>query len=145
MFLQKILLSFTLLGVIRQYDYRLAKPLEGLASSSFSIFFLHCYVLDIIVLVATDFGRLTGHYPLAGNPMNWLITFAIGVGVSYGIAVACQRLLGTRSRYLIGSEQGQAVAMVALNRASSMFSTNHRHAGSISIAQRHLGRPSRVL
>ena len=101
--LQKVLLSFALLGLIRQFEEQWAKPLEGLAESSFTIFFLHCYVLDVFLLVAEELSRLTGRPLLSGNLLTSFIAFLIGVGVSYGIAVACQRMFGKRSRYLVGS------------------------------------------
>lgn len=103
LFAQKLLLTFALLGLIRRFEQALAKPLDGLAESSFTIFFLHCYILDIIVTVAGVLSGLFGYPLLAGSITTWFTCFIIAAGASYGIALATRRLFGVRSRYLIGS------------------------------------------
>jgi peptidoglycan/LPS O-acetylase OafA/YrhL len=102
-FAQKLLLSFALLGLIRKFETPLAKPLRGLADTSFAIYFIHCYLLDIVAEGSDRITALLGLPMLEGSVMLWLAAFLFAAGGSYAIALAVRRLLGTRSRYVIGA------------------------------------------
>jgi peptidoglycan/LPS O-acetylase OafA/YrhL len=102
-FAQKLLLSFALLGLIRKFEAPLANPLKGLADMSFAIYFIHCYLLDIVVEVSNRLTTFFGQPKLEGSVMVWLLSFLFAAGGSYAIALGVRRLIGTRSRYVIGS------------------------------------------
>lgn len=102
-FAQKLLLSFALLGLIRKFENPLAKPLRGLGDASFAIYFMHCYLLDIVVEGSNRVTRLLGQPRLEGSITVWLAAFLFAAGGSYAIALVVRRLLGTRSRYFIGA------------------------------------------
>jgi surface polysaccharide O-acyltransferase-like enzyme len=103
LFAQKLILSFALLGLIRRYETPLAKPLRGLGDTSFTIYFIHCYLLDVVVGVGRHLGKLIDAPLLVGTVQGWLLAFVFATGGSYAIALGIRRLFGTRSRYLIGS------------------------------------------
>ena len=99
MFPQKVLLCFALLGLMLRLDSVIGDRLNFLADISFTIFFVHCYLLFAFQVGYT---HLTGELP-QGNLALWLaLTVATVALTALGTAVA-KRLLGRRSRYLIGS------------------------------------------
>jgi surface polysaccharide O-acyltransferase-like enzyme len=99
MFPQKLLLCFALLGLMMQLDSVIGDRLGFLADISFTIFFVHCYLLFAFQVGYT---RLIGEAP-QGNVGLWLaLTITTLTLTILGTALA-KRLLGKRSRYLIGS------------------------------------------
>lgn len=104
LFLQKILLCFVLLGVMKRFEKPIAPSLEFLGAVSFAIFFVHYYFVILIrhVLLAID--GITGSTQLVmGSALGWLIGLATVLGLSVGTVAAVRRVFGRRSRYLIGS------------------------------------------
>lgn len=99
MFAQKLLLCFTLLALLRRLDQAIGERLRFLGDISFSIFFVHGYLL-MAVLVAFD--RVFGTRP-PGNLAAWLLLTAGVVLATAGGAALVKRAVGRRSRYLIGS------------------------------------------
>lgn len=99
MFAQKLLLCFTLLAVMRRIDRRVGDRLRALGDASFTIFFVHGYAL---VAVQVGWGVLMGYPPQGSAPAALVLTAAVVAGAMAGTTLT-QRLLGKRSRYLIGS------------------------------------------
>lgn len=96
---QKLLLCFALLGVMLRFDAVLGDRMRFLGDSSFTIFFVHCYVLFAFVVISV---RLFGVEPQLNVPL-WLALTAVTVGLTLAGTAVMKRLLGRRSRYLIGS------------------------------------------
>lgn len=99
MFLQKMLLSFALLGLLMRLDRFLGDRLGYLADISFTIFFVHGYLLFGFQVVWI---RVFGEQP-PGNVALWLALTAATVALTTLGTTLAKRLLGRRSRYLIGS------------------------------------------
>lgn len=99
MVLQKVLLCFALLGLMMRLDGVLGDRLAYLADISFTIFFVHCYLLFAFQVAWT---RLTGDLP-QGNLLLWFLLTAGTVALTAAGTALAKRLLGRRSRYLIGS------------------------------------------
>lgn len=99
MFPMKLLLCFALLGVMLRLDSWIGDRLKFLGDISFTIFFLHCYVL---YLVQVEYPRFTGTDP-PGNFLTWLGVTVFTLGVTIGAVACAKAVLGRRSRYLIGS------------------------------------------
>lgn len=99
MFAQKLLLCFALLGVLRRLDTLLGDRLRFLGDVSFTVFFVHGYVLfGVQVFYANVLG-----YPPPGNVVTWLLLTSATVLATVGGAALVKRAVGRRSRYLIGS------------------------------------------
>lgn len=96
---QKLLLCFALLGLMRRLDGWLGDRLRFLGDISFTIFFVHCYLLFGFLVVSTHGFGLT---PQLSLPL-WLALTAGTVAATAGGTLVAKRLLGHRSRYLIGS------------------------------------------
>jgi hypothetical protein len=104
---QKAFLSLFMLGLCMSFQHIKCRAVSLRAVSlravsligatSFSVYFLHVWVLE-----------WTNHINIIDSlrPNNglfaWIYVIVIAVGISVGIAVATKRLLGARSRYLIG-------------------------------------------
>lgn len=98
MFAQKLLLCFALLGVMRRFDSLVADRLRYLGDVSFSVFFLHGYVLFAFSFV---YFKLPSAPP--GNAVWWAAATFLALALSLVAVAVTQRLFGARSRYLIGS------------------------------------------
>ncbi len=96
---QKLLLCFALLGLMLRLDAVLGDRLRFLGDSSFTIFFVHCYVLFAFQVVSLRVFDVT---PQLSVPL-WLALTAGTVGLTLAGTALMKRLLGRRSRYLIGS------------------------------------------
>jgi membrane-bound acyltransferase YfiQ involved in biofilm formation len=99
MFLQKVLLCFALLGLMMRLDAVLGERLAFLADISFTVFFVHCYLLFAF---QSGWLHLFGEYP-PGNALTFVVLTAVVVVLTAGGTALAKRLLGKRSRYLIGS------------------------------------------
>lgn len=93
--IQKMLICGWLLYALQWFDRRESKAIGLVAASSFAVFFLHPYVLDIWLRT----WKL--HAFLSGGP-----TLPLAVAIIHGTSILCalavRKLAGKRSRYLIG-------------------------------------------
>jgi probable poly-beta-1,6-N-acetyl-D-glucosamine export protein len=99
MFAQKLLLCFTLLAVLRRLDDVLGDRLRLLGDVSFTIFFLHGWVL---FATQVGYARFPGG-DIPGNLVTFVLITVAAVLLPLAAAVAVQQMAGRRSRYLIGS------------------------------------------
>ena len=93
--IQKILMCGWLLYALQWFDRHESKVIGLLAASSFAVFFLHPYVLDIWLRTWKLHAFLRGGAALP-------IAVAIIHGVSILCALGIRKIAGKRSRYLIG-------------------------------------------
>lgn len=96
LFLQKILLTFLLLGLLKRYDTFVADKIRYIGEASFSIYFLHAYV---IYLVHVAFRWQS----FEGSLTRWGLLSAAVATISIGITKLVQKIFGKTSRLLIGS------------------------------------------
>lgn len=99
MYAQKLLLCFALLGVMLRFDALLGDRLKFLGDISFTIFFVHCYLLFAF---AQAYELIAGAPP-QGNLALFLVLTAATIGLTALGTAAAKHVLGRRSRYLIGS------------------------------------------
>jgi probable poly-beta-1,6-N-acetyl-D-glucosamine export protein len=99
MFAQKLLLCFALLALLRRLDGLIADRLRFVGEVSFTIFFVHCYVL---FGVQVFFFNVLGYLP-PGNAGTFFVLTVAAAALSAGSAALVKRTVGKRSRYLIGS------------------------------------------
>lgn len=95
-FLQKILLSFLLLGLLKRYDRSIADKIGYIGESSFSIYFLHAYVIYLIHVAFR-------WQSFEGSLFRWVLLSAVVTTISLGITALVQKIFGKTSRLLIGS------------------------------------------
>ncbi len=96
--MQKVALFLLLIGGLRTWLGALPM-LDGLAELSFPIFLMHIYVINAIKAACT-------HLPVlhaAGETVLFVASGAAALAISYGVAAGLRRLLGRRSRYLVGA------------------------------------------
>lgn len=93
--IQKILLCGWLLYALQWFDRRESKAIGLIAASSFAVFFLHPYVLDIWLRTWKLHAFLSGGAALP-------VAVAIIHGTSILCALGIRKVSGKRSRYLIG-------------------------------------------
>ena len=96
---QKLLLCFALLGLMLRLDAVIGDRLRFLGDSSFTVFFVHCYVLFAFQTVCL---RVFGFAPQLSAAL-WLALTTGTVALTLAGTALAKRLLGRRSRYLIGS------------------------------------------
>lgn len=96
LFLQKILLAFVLLGLLKRHDSLVAGKIRYIGEASFSIYFLHAYVIYLLH-VATRWESFEG------GLIQWVFLSAVVAAITIGITRLIQKILGQRSRFLIGS------------------------------------------
>lgn len=99
MFAQKLLLCFALLAVLRRLDGVIGERLRFLGDTSFTLFFVHGYALFAFQQV---WGVVAGGPPPGDVVLTLALTVAVVLATLGGTTVA-KRVLGRRSRYLIGS------------------------------------------
>lgn len=95
--LQKIVLCFLFISILDRYENTEIPWLSKVAETSFSIYFIHVFVLNGVFSLFT---RLNFSYQ--GNFFIWLFVGSATVMVSMAIAFIVKTLLQKRSRYLIG-------------------------------------------
>jgi peptidoglycan/LPS O-acetylase OafA/YrhL len=93
--IQKIILCGWLLYALQWFDRRENKAISLLAASSFAVFFLHPYVLDIWL-------RTWKHHAFLSGGVALPVAVSIILGTSILCALAIRKVAGKRSRYLIG-------------------------------------------
>jgi len=93
--IQKIVLCGWLLYALQWFDRRENKAISLLAASSFAVFFLHPYVLDIWL-------RTWKHHAFLSGGVALPVAVSIILGTSILCALAIRKIIGKRSRYLIG-------------------------------------------
>lgn len=93
--IQKIILCGWLLYALQWFDRRESKVVGLLAASSFAVFFLHPYVLDIWL-------RTWKHHAFLSGGVALPVAVAIILGSSILCALAIRKVAGKGSRYLIG-------------------------------------------
>lgn len=98
LFGQKLLLCAALLAVTHRFAHRLAdlRLLRYLGFASFSVYLLHCFLLDAIKLAIEPL-HITGSVPA------WAAATVLAVGGSLVIVVIARKVLGPYSLYVIGS------------------------------------------
>ena len=97
MLIQKILLIFFFLSFLQKYEKTDNRFLKEIAASSFAIFFLHMFFLE--VLLKLHINSLLSFTP---DLINWLATSVLVVLTSYVIAYCVKSLLKRNSKFLIG-------------------------------------------
>ena len=96
LYLQKILLTFLLLGLLKRHDSFFARPLRYIGEASFSVYFLHAYILYILQVAM-------GWESFEGNLIKWIFLSALVAIFSIGMTKLAQKIFGKKSRLLIGS------------------------------------------
>jgi len=99
-YLQKIIMSVFFLGLLIQQgektDYKI---IHTIANASFGVFFIHSYVLTASKLVME---KLLGERVSGSLLLYPLVTLSVLMS-SVAIIVILQKMLGKKSRYLVGS------------------------------------------
>ena len=93
--IQKILMCGWLLYALQWFDQHNSKVVGLLAASSFAVFFIHPYVIDLWLRTWKLHAFLSGGPALPA-------AVAIILGISILCALAIRKVAGKRSRYLIG-------------------------------------------
>jgi surface polysaccharide O-acyltransferase-like enzyme len=96
LFIQKILLTFALWAALRRYSSLKLPLLDALASASFTIYFLHLYVLYIVASVAHSAGLEIG-------VVSFCALMGAAIALPVAIAAGVRKLAPRWSRTLIGS------------------------------------------
>ncbi len=94
---QKMALCLFCVAVLNRFETARLPVLKLLASASFAIFFIHPWVI-----LALNPKGLAGFYLFLPGIAVWLVNFALATAISLALAVILKRLLGSRSRYVIG-------------------------------------------
>jgi probable poly-beta-1,6-N-acetyl-D-glucosamine export protein len=94
-FVQKTLLFVAFIALFRRIQHRPLVALDMLANWSFPIFFLHAYILQL--LFKSRFG-----FEVPGSVGGALIVTVVVTGVTMGLAMLIRKVVGKRSRYVIG-------------------------------------------
>jgi surface polysaccharide O-acyltransferase-like enzyme len=95
-FLQKVLMTLALWALVRRLHVPQLRWLEGLAQVSFSVFFLHVYVIFAVEAVT----HFRAQEVSAGAIV---LLMALAVGLPWAIAAVIRRAVPQWSRLLIGS------------------------------------------
>lgn len=95
---QKLLLCLALLALTHRFAHRLApmRLLRYVGFASFSVYLLHCYLIDVIKLAVEPL-------QLGGTLLAWAATTGLALGGSLVIVAIARRVLGPYSLYVIGS------------------------------------------
>lgn len=95
---QKLLLCVALLAVTHRFADRLAnlRLLRYLGFASFSVYLVHCYLIDAIKLLIEPFH-------LNGTILAWAATTVLALVGALCIVAIARRVLGPYSLYVIGS------------------------------------------
>lgn len=99
MLLMKLLLAFALVGMLQRFEARIGDRLTYIGDISFTIFFVHVYLLFAFTQASV---ALFGAVP-EGSLASWFVLTVAVIGVATGGTYVAKRLLGSRSRSLIGS------------------------------------------
>jgi surface polysaccharide O-acyltransferase-like enzyme len=96
LFLQKLLMTLVMLGLIRRFQHRPAAVLEYLGDKSFTIFFFHLYVIFAVRFVL----HLTS---MEFRADYFLMLLAVSIGACCLLATVSRRLFPDWSRSLVGA------------------------------------------
>jgi surface polysaccharide O-acyltransferase-like enzyme len=99
MLLMKLLLAFALVGALQRFDEQIGGRLTFIGDISFTIFFVHVYLIFAFTLVTV---ALFGAVP-QGNLLSWFALTVAVVGLTMAGTHLAKRALGPRSRSVIGS------------------------------------------
>jgi len=99
MLLMKLVLAFALVGIMQRFEDLIGGKLTYIGDISFTIFFVHVYLLFVLQLGTV---ALFGAVP-EGSLLSWLALTVAVVGLSTAGTYVAKRILGRRSRSLIGS------------------------------------------
>lgn len=99
MLLMKLVLAFALVGIIQRFESQIGKKLTFIGNISFTIFFVHVYLLFLFERVSV---ALYGAVP-QGSLVSWFALTVAVVGVAMAGTYLAKRILGRRSRSFIGS------------------------------------------
>jgi surface polysaccharide O-acyltransferase-like enzyme len=94
LFLQKFLMCFVLLGLMGRWYRRRIPAVDYVADLSFPVFFLHAYFIFVFGLFFSE--------PPPGNPAIFFATVGTIFGASIILAASVKKLLGDRSRWVLG-------------------------------------------
>lgn len=100
-FLQKMLLCFLLLGISDRFQGQLYSPTRFIADSSFGVFFVHAYFLEIAPRILSPVYP-DGVSPGIGSILGLLAAFAFAAGCSMLFCYLTKLIFRDRSRQLIG-------------------------------------------
>jgi probable poly-beta-1,6-N-acetyl-D-glucosamine export protein len=95
----KLIGSLALMVVLRRGDRLVAPRLAFLADISFGLFFVHEYVVMVIERVACRLGYQEG---IPGGSRDFLLVVLLAVLGGIAIIWTLKKVLGTKSRYIIG-------------------------------------------
>jgi probable poly-beta-1,6-N-acetyl-D-glucosamine export protein len=95
---QKLAFSVVALELLQGVGPRLARLLDPVADVSFGIFFTHYYLL----FLGRHLLKVFGAGAWTGSAATLITLSAIVVGICTALALGLQRVMGRRSRYLIG-------------------------------------------
>lgn len=99
-YLQKMLLSVFFLGVFFRFNQHLhSNFITTVANTSFGVFFIHSYVLTGSKMI---YQKIFGSLP-QGNLLMYILTSLTALLVCVLAITIIQKIMGTRSRYLVGS------------------------------------------
>jgi probable poly-beta-1,6-N-acetyl-D-glucosamine export protein len=96
LFLQQMLMVFAFYGITKRLKSRKLSWLDFLAEVSFTVYFVHLYVLQVLK-------HLTRNYTFDGGVGNLAILLALTVIISCGVALATRVIFGRHSRSISGS------------------------------------------
>ena len=95
--IQKIMLCFLFMSILDLLENKDISILKKTAETSFAIYFIHPFLINIIISVAT---RLNINY--SGNFFTLLVATFLVMAISMAIAYTVKAVLKKNSRYLIG-------------------------------------------
>lgn len=97
-YVQKMLFCCFFIYWLWRLDKYVPKFFSTLAELSFGIFFIHYYAILIIKAIYEK----VFHQPIPGNIVYWTIYLVLVLGGSVIVIKAIQKLMGGKSRYVIG-------------------------------------------
>lgn len=97
MLIQKMVLCLFFMVFFHRFEDRRIKVLDHMAKASFAVYFLHGFVIRGTGTAIKKLG-----FNFTGNVMTWVV-FTIAVAfIAYWLAVLLKKILGNKSRYIIG-------------------------------------------
>ncbi|QUM80704.1 acyltransferase [Moritella sp. 5] len=100
MYLQKVFLLLFVITSLNTLENKNVKPLSFFANISFSLYFIHGYVLILLARLSINDTLLNYGFNESGA---MLIKFTLVVVISSLLSISIIKILGKRSRYFIGS------------------------------------------
>ncbi len=100
-YVQKLAIAAVALALLKRGEAHLPKWLQLVATYAFAIYFLHAFVIYLLDFAAN--ALLPAHPGLAETLALSALWMAIALGVSVAVAVGLHRLLGKKSRMLVGA------------------------------------------